>query len=173
MSEVDEIRSRMALIRRELHEDVSGVVVSAGKAVNWRSYWRAHPWLMSGIAMAAGYFLVPRRVQARVEVVRAPSSIPSLPSAEFEASSQSFIPQDASWSFVPSPRRILAGALNFAWPLVRSAAQSYMSAWLEKEIGHLQREMNQTDDGRRDRSDRVPFEGRGEPSFPNSRPARG
>jgi hypothetical protein len=61
----------MAQIRRELHEDVRGVIVSAEVAADWRNYVRQYPWVAVGAAAAIGYFVVPRR---RKIVVQAPET---------------------------------------------------------------------------------------------------
>ena len=59
-NESDEIRRKMAQIRRDLHEDVREVVAGAEAATNWRRYVRAYPWASVGIAAAVGFLAVPR-----------------------------------------------------------------------------------------------------------------
>jgi len=60
-TEIDDIRRRMAQIRRELHEDVQGVVAGAEAATDWRRWIRNYPWISVGLAFGVGYILVPRR----------------------------------------------------------------------------------------------------------------
>ena len=62
--ETDEIRKKMAQIRRDLHEDVQNVVQGAGAATDWRRYIRNYPWASMGVALAVGYMIVPRRHKA-------------------------------------------------------------------------------------------------------------
>ena len=51
----------MAQIRRDLHEDVKGVVQGAEAATDWRRFIRNYPWASMGVALAVGYVVVPRR----------------------------------------------------------------------------------------------------------------
>jgi len=60
-TDIDDIRRRMAQIRRELHEDVQGVVAGAEAATDWKSWIRNYPWASVGVALAVGYLLVPRK----------------------------------------------------------------------------------------------------------------
>lgn len=59
--EIDEIRKKMAQIRRDLHADVQGVVQGAEAATDWRRFVRGYPWASMGVALAVGYMIVPRR----------------------------------------------------------------------------------------------------------------
>ena len=51
----------MAQIRRDLHEDVKGVVQGAEAATDWRRFIRNYPWACMGAALAVGYLVVPRK----------------------------------------------------------------------------------------------------------------
>src|SRR5947209_12012268 len=51
----------MARIRRELHEDVRGVVESAEAVTDWKHWIRDYPWASVAAAAAVGFFLVPKR----------------------------------------------------------------------------------------------------------------
>lgn len=66
--EVDEIRRQMAQIRRELHEDMQGVVAGAEAASDWKYYVQRYPWAALGLAAALGYFVVPRRRRSSAEL---------------------------------------------------------------------------------------------------------
>src|SRR6185437_97384 len=59
--EFDDIRRKMAQIRRDLHEDVRGVVEGAEAATDWRRFIRNYPWASMGVALAVGYMIVPRK----------------------------------------------------------------------------------------------------------------
>ena len=60
-NDADEIRRQMALIRRELHDDVRGVVASAEAVTDWHRYIRDYPWVSLGAAAAVGFMIVPRK----------------------------------------------------------------------------------------------------------------
>jgi hypothetical protein len=66
--DVDEIRRAMAQIRRELHEDMQGVVAGAEAASDWRYYVRRYPWVALGAAAALGFLVVPKRKRSAAEV---------------------------------------------------------------------------------------------------------
>jgi hypothetical protein len=57
----DDIVKRMQGVRREVSDDVKGIVQSARTLTDWRYHVRHHPWLLSGLALGAGYLLVPRK----------------------------------------------------------------------------------------------------------------
>ena len=62
--EIDDIRRKMAQIRRDLHQDVKSVVEGAEAATDWRRFIRNYPWASMGVALAVGYMIVPRRQKA-------------------------------------------------------------------------------------------------------------
>src|SRR5215212_5967051 len=55
------IRQRMDQVRCDLDEDVQGIVEGARDMGQWRHYLKSYPWLGAGLALAAGYLIVPRR----------------------------------------------------------------------------------------------------------------
>ena len=57
----EEIQSQMRQVRRELGEDVQEIVDNARIMTDWKHYVRAYPWVCMGVALAAGYFVVPSR----------------------------------------------------------------------------------------------------------------
>jgi len=71
--EIDEIRRRMAQIRRDLHADVQHVVEGAEAATDWRRYIRNYPLATLGLALAVGYLVVPRRHRATTTIQVAPA----------------------------------------------------------------------------------------------------
>jgi hypothetical protein len=87
--EIDDIRRKMAQIRRDLHADVQGVVQGAEAATDWRRFIRGYPWASMGVALAVGYVIVPRRQKAPTlqlapaEIARAVATeAPSAPEPE-------------------------------------------------------------------------------------------
>jgi hypothetical protein len=59
----EEIQRQMRSVRSELRDDVQDIVESARVMTDWQYYVRSYPWLCLGAAAAAGYLLVPSRVQ--------------------------------------------------------------------------------------------------------------
>src|SRR5688500_1134350 len=57
------IRTQMRQVRRELGEDVEGLVDNAQVLTDWRYYVRTYPWLCVGAAAAVGFLIVPSRPQ--------------------------------------------------------------------------------------------------------------
>ncbi len=82
-SEIDGIRRHMAQIRRELHEDVQGVVAGAEAVTDWKRYVRLYPWACVVGALTVGYLLAPRR-RGRKEI-EAPKVVALLPDEVHEA----------------------------------------------------------------------------------------
>jgi hypothetical protein len=58
------IQSEMREIRNSLRSDVNEVVNNVSIILDWRYQFQSRPWLWCGIALAAGYFIVPRRTNA-------------------------------------------------------------------------------------------------------------
>lgn len=57
----EEIQSQMRQVRRELGEDVQEIVENARILADWKHYVRTYPLVCMGVALAAGYFIVPSR----------------------------------------------------------------------------------------------------------------
>lgn len=55
------IRQRMDQVRCDLDEDVQEIVEGARDMGQWRYYLKRYPWVGVGLALAAGYLIVPRR----------------------------------------------------------------------------------------------------------------
>ena len=124
-SEIEAIRRHMAQIRRELHEDVQGVVVGAEAATDWHHYFRQYPWAALGLTFAIGYVIVPRKhktIEAEPETLR-PSSRKSRGAAPEKPVEKS------------ARKAGLIGTLfGMVWPVVMRAGQSYASQFLENWI---------------------------------------
>jgi len=119
-TDIDDIRRRMAQIRRELHDDVQGVVAGAEAATDWRGWIRNYPWISVGLAFAVGYILVPRR-HREVPTIR-------------------ITPPEASRALVAeSPRApekrkkgLIGWGLGLLAPVVLRAAQGYALQFFEQ-----------------------------------------
>jgi hypothetical protein len=57
----EKIRRRMAELRRELECDVREVSRGARVMTDWKFYARKFPWAVAGVAVLAGYMLIPKR----------------------------------------------------------------------------------------------------------------
>jgi ElaB/YqjD/DUF883 family membrane-anchored ribosome-binding protein len=58
----DQLRREMAMVRRELNADIKGVTAQAKELTDWRKYVKHAPWISIGIAAAAGFMVVPRKL---------------------------------------------------------------------------------------------------------------
>lgn len=58
---VDQIRRRMAELRRDLSLDVREVGRSARAMADWTFYVRRFPWATAALAAAVGYMLIPKK----------------------------------------------------------------------------------------------------------------
>ncbi len=134
MSDVDEIRRQMALIRREMHTSVSNVVSDVEDAMDWRSVIRNHPYIALGAGLAVGYLVVPRRKKAQVRrVVEIPAAPQALTAGAF--------PEPLAFQ-APAPakpakslgRRLLGWGVGMLWPLVGQSVQAYAAVWLEDQL---------------------------------------
>ncbi|WP_165250320.1 hypothetical protein [Paludisphaera soli] len=133
MSDVDEIRRQMALIRREMHTSVSNVVSDVEDAMDWRSVIRNHPYIALGAGLAVGYLVVPRRKKSR-PVLQVP--------AGFAATTAGAFPEPLAFQ-APAPpakpgkslgRRLLGWGVGMLWPLVGQSVQAYAAVWLEDQL---------------------------------------
>lgn len=75
---VEEIRSQMRGIRRDLRDNVKEIVVGASHIFDWKIYVRSFPWTFVAAAAILGYLIVPRRKQPPVELVETKESIEQL-----------------------------------------------------------------------------------------------
>lgn len=62
-TDADAIRERMSAIRHDIRSDVDGIVRNAHELADWRHYVRTFPWGSLATAIAAGYLVVPRRLE--------------------------------------------------------------------------------------------------------------
>jgi hypothetical protein len=57
----DEIVRRMQEVRRDMGDDVKGIVETAKTLSDWRYYVKNHPWACIGLAVGLGFVVAPRR----------------------------------------------------------------------------------------------------------------
>jgi hypothetical protein len=124
VNEIDEIRWQMAQIRHDLHHDVasvvsgvSGVVDEVSEAMDWRSVLRNHPYIATGVALAVGYLIVPRRAK---QVVPSQNHLVSVQAPEAGLRKKRFRP--ISWAF------------ELLGPIATQAIQAYALVWIENRI---------------------------------------
>jgi len=132
-NEIDDIRRRMAQIRRELHEDVEEVVAGAGAVADWRRYVRMYPWAAVGLAATLGYLIVPKRrrnvprdVARKADVAEVREVIEQVREPEPRAK--------------PRAKSILGAGLAMLTPLAWRAAQNYAMGYLEQWIAQQQQQ---------------------------------
>jgi hypothetical protein len=136
-NDIDEIRRKMAQIRRELHEDVREVVAGAGEVTDWRRYVRAYPWaavgVTAGVGCLVGYLFVhkpkrgvPRDVARKADVAEVREAV----AQALDAGSDE-----------PKRRKSLVGAaFAMLTPLAWRAAQNYAMGYLEQWIAQQQQQ---------------------------------
>jgi hypothetical protein len=130
-NDIDDIRRKMAKIRRELHEDVRNVVETAEAASDWRHYIRVYPWASIGLAVAVGYLIVPKRRK-------------TVKPAEVARAVVAELPQVAAESAAPEPPRrkegggLIKAALGLVAPIAMRAAQNYATHFLSNWITQQQ-----------------------------------
>ncbi len=59
--EIDQLQEQMHQVRRNLGEDVHGLIENTRAMTDWRSLWRKHPWVGAAAAATLGYLVVPAR----------------------------------------------------------------------------------------------------------------
>lgn len=134
MTDIDEIRRQMAQIRHDMHYDVSHVVGDVEEVMDWRAALRKHPYIVVGVGVAVGYFLVPRRRREPVRWVDRDSMMEARPL--MERPSEPPRPAKPPKSLA---RRAVGWAAGMLWPLVSQSAQNYAAVWLENQIKqHMQ-----------------------------------
>ncbi len=138
--DADEIRRQMAMIRRDLHNDVVGVVENAATATDWRRYITAYPWVSLGLASMVGYMLVPRRHRTAEAIAATQADLSKVREA-VESNGVRMV--DAAPAQPPPPARgksIAAAVLGMVTPLVVRAAQGYALSYLEQWLQAQQSE---------------------------------
>ena len=142
-NEIDDIRRQMAQIRRELHEDVQGVVAGAEAVTDWRRYIRLYPWAAAGLALGVGFLIAPRRrrksvaaqvaeampehLKAAVQQVRQEVGAPARPVVITEAKAEK---KEKRAGIIGSLLGMLA---PIAWKYAQNYAMSYAEQWIAQQ----------------------------------------
>jgi hypothetical protein len=131
--DIEEIRRRMAQIRRELHEDVKEVVEGAEEVTDWRRYVKLYPWAATGAAFATGYLIVPKRRR-------------SVPRDVARQSDVAEVREELRQAREPEPeakkrrKSLIGAALGMLAPLALRAAKNYAMGYMEQWIVQKQQE---------------------------------
>lgn len=128
--EIDEIRKRMSVIRREMHVDFQTAVQSAERMFDWKGYVARYPWIALAVATGVGYLVAPSRRGKRI--VSSSVSTPAAPgSPALEESLES------SRSESPKSRttgELIGLAFGILGPIVVRVAQSYAISAIERRL---------------------------------------
>ena len=134
-TEIEDIRRQMARIRRELHEDVRGVVESAEAVTDWKHYIRDYPWASVGLALAVGYLLVPKRRKS----VK-PAEVAKAVVAQIQPDGH---PVQVVAAEPPKKkgRGLIGAGLGLIAPIALRAAQNYATHFVSNWIAQQQEQM--------------------------------
>ena len=124
-NDVDEIYHRMAVIRRDLHTNVSESVAGAEAVVDWGRYTWTYPWIALGTAAAVGYLIYTgghQKVAADTASL-ADGAMAGEPVAGARATGQ-----DRS----RTSQKLLHSAWGILLPVAVAAGQNYLLHWLEQ-----------------------------------------
>jgi hypothetical protein len=116
----------MARIRRDLHQDVQGVVASAEEAIDWRHHVRRYPWAALCLALAAGYLVVPKGKRVIKTVGQRAGEALIAPGEPVESVSK----QDEK----RKKAGLFASLVGFLVPVAVRAAQGYAAQYVESWI---------------------------------------
>lgn len=131
--DVEEIRRRMAQIRRELHEDVREVVAGAEAATDWHRYIRNFPWIAVGVAAGLGYLIVPRRSRRVPADLATHADVAQVREAVVEGTKKEVKKTER--------KGLVAMGLALLGPVALRAVQSYAAQYLENWIALQQQQM--------------------------------
>lgn len=134
-NDVDDIRREMSRIRREMHEDVKGVVDAAEAAADWRHYLSAYPWVSLTAAFSIGYFLVPRKPPGVEDVL---AEVMRRKDLMVDAARPVVQVVKAPESKAPEPKTVKKGLLGAAFsllaPLALRTIQGYAAKYVENWV---------------------------------------
>ena len=137
-ADMNDIQRRMAHLRRELHEEVSGAVKGAQSLTDWRSQVRNHPWLALGAAAAVGYIIVPRRRRPETPTIVTVNPVAPSPGVGSSPTPSSSPPRKSRFG-------ILATAFSLVAPIAARAAQNYAIQYMEQWLAAQQARTGPTD----------------------------
>ncbi len=123
---VDEIYQRMAVIRRELHTNVSESVAGAEAVMDWGRYTWTYPWIALAAAAAVGYVIYTGgHGNATAETAS--------PADGAEAGEPVAGARAAGRERSRIGRNLLFAAWDFLFPVAVRAGQNYLLHWLEQQ----------------------------------------
>ena len=125
-NDVDEIYHRMAVIRRDLHTNVSESVAGAEAVMDWGRYTWTYPWIALGAAAAAGYLIYTGGHQ---KVTADTASLADGAKAGEPVAGAMAKGQERS----RASQNLLLAAWDILFPVAIRAGQNYMLHWLEKQ----------------------------------------
>ncbi|MGP0066959.1 MAG: hypothetical protein ACLQGP_25625 [Isosphaeraceae bacterium] len=125
-NDVDEIYHRMAVIRRDLHTNVSESVAGAEAVMDWGRYTWTYPWIALGAAAAAGYLIY---TSGHQKVTADTASLADGAEAG-EPVAGAMVKEQARSR---AGQKLLLTAWDILSPVAIRAGQNYMLHWLEKQ----------------------------------------
>ena len=125
-NDVDEIYHRMAVIRRELHTNVSESVAGAEAVIDWGRYTWTYPWIALGTAAAAGYLIY---TSGHQKVTADTASLADGAKAGEPVAGAGAKGRERS----RIGQNLLLAAWGFLFPVAVRAGQNYMLHWLEQQ----------------------------------------
>ncbi len=133
----------MAKIRRELHEDVRGVVASAEAVTDWKHYVRTYPWLAVGLAVAVGFLVVPKRRRPRgISAAEIPGVVRAEIAQVVQAEPLKAVPVEAP---KPKGKGLISILFGMIAPVAIRAAQGYatqyLGNWISQQQGAMAEQM--------------------------------
>ena len=144
-NDADDIRRRMAAIRRAMHEDVKEVVATAEAATDWHRYLKMYPWATLGVAFAVGFVIVPRRHHKTADAIAATQADISKVRELVETTGKKVVATAQAQAAPPERRKgLIVAALGMLAPLAWKAAQGYAMKYLEQWIAQQQAAMLHT-----------------------------
>jgi hypothetical protein len=127
--DAEAIRRQMALIRKELRQDVKAVVAEAEQATDWKYYVRCYPYAALGLATAVGYLMVPRRRRSMTKTAEKAADAAVAKMREVaDAPTPPVEPETAR------SRGLIGAMFGFVSPILLRAAQGYAAQYIENMI---------------------------------------
>jgi hypothetical protein len=123
-TDISDIQRRMAQIRHDMHQEVSGAVKGAQSLTDWRSLVTSHPWLSISVATVVGYLIVPSRRPVSPAILTVGHPSPELRAAT-AVRDQKPPSKLSGWS-------ILGTAFSLLAPIAVRGAQTYALGYLEQ-----------------------------------------
>ena len=125
-NDVDEIYHRMAVIRRDLHTNVSESVAGAEAVVDWGRYTWMYPWIALGAAAAAGYLIYTGSHQ---KVTADTAGLADRAKAGEPVAAAGAKGRERS----TTGQKLLLAAWDIMFPVAIRAGQNYVLHWLEQQ----------------------------------------